>query len=156
MSTESAAMLRGFAIPSYIDIPANTYHKNVAPNNTDCTKTRFWLDSNVFKGVLLLLARETYCGRILYETPSNFCVQEDSCSQAILLPYHIASLYSYTERECRGLFKEVLEAVNVLHNVNVAHRHLNMNHIVYSRRTVRVLSLRRVPCMVSFSLILSP
>jgi len=57
-------------------------------------------------------------------------VQEIVPHRAANLPGFISKLPVYTEAECRGLFRQLVLAVEAFHNAGVAHRYLHMNNVI--------------------------
>jgi len=64
------------------------------------------------------------------DNTSMALVQERSLQNAVILPDFISRLPVYTEADCRGLFRQLVLAVEAFHNAGVAHRYLHMNNVI--------------------------
>ena len=64
------------------------------------------------------------------DSTNMILVQEKVPQNATLLPHFISRLPAYTEAECRGLFRQLVNAVEIFHNAGVAHRYLHMNNVI--------------------------
>jgi hypothetical protein len=101
--------------------------------SSEVKQHRFWLPADLKIPIRVMNEANVYVGNILHTTPSTIFVEEDmeGCS---LLPLYIADLPIYTENECRVLFRQMCEAVQILHNYNCLHRNIHLNNVIVDRR----------------------
>jgi hypothetical protein len=110
--------------------------------SSEVTQHRFWLPADLKIPIRVMQEANVYVGSILHTTPSTIFVEEDM-EGCVLLPLYIADLPLYTENESRILFRQMCEAVQILHNYNCLHRNIHLNNVIADRRVRHISSLRR-------------
>lgn len=95
----------------------------------------YWVLPNLQRPLWML--GKSYSGRLLRLTNSKLYVEESiGCNR--VLPLHIATALTYTEEDCRVLFRKICKVVRMLHSNQTAHRLLHLNNILCHPITVRV------------------
>jgi len=141
-------------------VPNLQSHAPTAPASLD-DGTRFWLDGHVEIALNVLIVERKYSGRLLPDSGSteqnnegDICVEEMTPANLKVLPHYIASLPSYTEKQCRKLCRQMAEIIKLSHDNGMAHRNIHMNNWLVDKR-VRSHNLeqpiiefvsRRCPC----------
>jgi serine/threonine protein kinase len=107
--------------------------------------SRFWLDSSVQLALGILMSTDIYSGRVVDQTRAQeesgeadlICVEEIVPPDTETLPLFVGKMQRYTERECRGICKQIALGIQTLHRAGIAHRNLHMENVIVDRR-VRV------------------
>ena len=129
------------------------HRQSRAPVPTDTEADRFWVNPGLEPALETLILLQVFKGRLLRDEASDstnmMLVQEIFPHNAALLPDFISGLPVYTEAECRGLFRQLVNAVEAFHNVGVAHRYLHMNNVIVDSN-VRSYFRLFAPCFAPF------
>jgi serine/threonine protein kinase len=84
--------------------------------------------------LVVLRTMEIYHGIVVDakgEGPDGImCVEENIPPDLFPLPEYIGRRGSYTEMDCRFLFKQVAVAIQCMHREGMAHRNLNMENVL--------------------------
>jgi serine/threonine protein kinase len=103
---------------------------------------KFWLEEALHGAVETMIVEKVYAGKIMQHNKEIFCVQEND--NQLIVPRYISSMKSYTECDCRLLFRNIAENVRVLHNQDVVHRRLNVDnlHVDQSVRKIFQINIK--------------
>jgi serine/threonine protein kinase len=88
---------------------------------------KFWLEKAMYNAVETMIVEKVYAGKIIQSNEETFCVQESE--NQLIVPRYISSMQSYTECDCRLLFRNIAENVRILHDQDVVHRRLNLDNL---------------------------
>lgn len=89
--------------------------------------SRYRICSSVSEGLVALISTGGFSGRIVSRRgEESVMIAEYESDENLKLPEFIASLETYTERECRCIFRRVLQCILTLHQQRVAHRTLTI------------------------------
>lgn len=86
---------------------------------------------------MTLVKERKYIGHILV-VPDEVneglvCIEEILPPKIVLLPMYIARLESYTEKECRRIFREIALIVKLSHDNGMAHRNLLLTNLLVNK-----------------------
>jgi len=127
-------------IPSTIRIveeesPSTLFQQEVASTrkhvSSDKPKHRFWLSSDLEVPLAALESVDGHAGHVVHNSSNVVFVEEIVKPGRLVIPYYIAAVLPvYTEAECRTLFRQVCQHIQVLHDLNTVHRNIHLNHLV--------------------------
>jgi serine/threonine protein kinase len=108
------------------------------------------LDAAVENAIWSLLQEGRYIGKVVVDTDSGnneglICVDETLPPTAQGLPSYIVELPSYTEKDCRIIFREIVSIIKLCHDNGMAHRNLLLTSLLVDRK---VCSLVCAGCVV--------
>jgi hypothetical protein len=92
-------------------------------------QNKFWLDLPVLFGISGILSEHGYMGELLEIDADRFRVREFENSDSFSLPHHVATMVSYTEKECRYLIRGLAYRIQTLHRKQLTHRNLHINNV---------------------------
>ena len=99
------------------------------------SSNRFWLDVAVEPAINVLMVNELYTGRFMEssnpeEDSGLLGLQEYTPQGARLLPRYVSRLPGYTEKECRNIFRQIVDIVKISHTNGMAHRNIHINNFM--------------------------
>jgi serine/threonine protein kinase len=97
--------------------------------------------------VKLLIRKHKYIGRIVPVDSNNnttgkninnvdglICVEEIAPKGPIGLPKYIVNLPSYTEKDCRVIFRQIVSIIKLCHDNGLAHRNILFTSLLVDSR----------------------
>ena len=95
---------------------------------------KFDLDVGVERAISKLQREGKYIGKIVTKSTGDIegliTVEEIRPDTVFEIPKYIVKLPSYTEKECRTIFREIVSIIKLCHDYGMAHRNLLLTSLL--------------------------